>query len=297
VSGCTSLTSLDCSGNQLTSLEASDLTALKWLSCFANRLASLDVSGLTTLEYLNCSDNVLTSLNVSELKFLQTLNCSSNRLLSLNLTGLDNLKDFDGGAQTSSLTLSRDGNRYSVGVAINANTSFDNQAVSYTNGILTSTNSAAAEFGFNAPTGLANKTLSGVLILSYAGQPVPVLLDAPKDWSGSGTATARIDAPLADFIRLTLNGAEVDKANYSLTEGSTVITFKESYLKTFAVGTYTFTAVFAGGTVDIPLKVSAAGNSDKLPATGDSTAPLALCALLAGLGGVALVMRRRRLQA
>jgi LPXTG-motif cell wall-anchored protein len=101
---------------------------------------------------------------------------------------------------------------------------------------------------------------------------------------------------LADFIRLTLNGAEVDKANYSLTEGSTVITFKESYLKTFAVGTHTFTAVFAGGTVDIPLKVSAAGNSDKLPATGDSTAPLALCALLAGLGGILLTARRRRLQ-
>ncbi len=57
------LTRLDCSCNQLTSLDVSHNTALEWLDCAENKLTSLDVSNNTALVTLYCSNNQLTSLS------------------------------------------------------------------------------------------------------------------------------------------------------------------------------------------------------------------------------------------
>ena len=61
----TSLQSLDCSLNKLTTLDLSSNTALTTLNCGGNYLTSLDVSGNTALTSLNCGNNQLTSLDVS----------------------------------------------------------------------------------------------------------------------------------------------------------------------------------------------------------------------------------------
>ena len=53
----TALTGLECSGNQLTSLDVSMNTALTGLSCAANQLTSLDVSQNTALTKLWCYGN------------------------------------------------------------------------------------------------------------------------------------------------------------------------------------------------------------------------------------------------
>jgi Leucine-rich repeat (LRR) protein len=60
----TALTSLDCSQNQLTSLDVSKNTALTYLGCSNNLLTSLDVSKNTSLMASDCSNNLLMSLNV-----------------------------------------------------------------------------------------------------------------------------------------------------------------------------------------------------------------------------------------
>jgi hypothetical protein len=137
------------------------------------------------------------------------------------------------------------------------------------------------------------------------GEPpvVPTLTTAPKDWDGSGAAVATIDAPLEDFIRLALDGVEVDKAHYTLTSGSTIITFSEVYLKTLGAGDYTFTAEFTGGTVGVPLKVLSAGSGSgsgsdssddsSLPPTGDNWM-LVMLAVLTLLGGAATLIAYRR---
>ena len=52
-----SLTYLNCSNNQLTSLDVSANTALTELYCFSNQLTSLDISRNTVLTELSCSDN------------------------------------------------------------------------------------------------------------------------------------------------------------------------------------------------------------------------------------------------
>ena len=86
VSKNTALTSLKCYNNQLTSLNVSGCTVLTSLDCYSNQLTSLDVSGCTVLTSLYCYSNQLTSLNVSKNTALKTLLCYSNRLTSLDVS-------------------------------------------------------------------------------------------------------------------------------------------------------------------------------------------------------------------
>ena len=87
----TGLTSLNCSVNQLTSLDVTMLAYLRTLECTGNQLTSLDVSGLADLVTLNCTGNQLTTLDVSGLTWLNFLDCSGNQLTTLDITRLDNL--------------------------------------------------------------------------------------------------------------------------------------------------------------------------------------------------------------
>ena len=75
----TALTHLECSSNQLTSLDVSKNTALTYLSCWENQLTSLDVSKNTALTNLGCDGNQLTSLDVSKNTALTYLYCDGNK--------------------------------------------------------------------------------------------------------------------------------------------------------------------------------------------------------------------------
>ena len=86
VSGCTALTELSCSNNSLTSLDVSGCTALTWLDCSGNSLTLLDISKNTALTWLWCSWNSLTSLDVSGCTALTWLGCTENQLTSLDIS-------------------------------------------------------------------------------------------------------------------------------------------------------------------------------------------------------------------
>lgn len=82
---CTSLKTLNCSGNALKSLDLSRCTTLQSLNCSFNySLGSLNVRGCTSLKTLNCSNNSIIDLNISDCIALQSLKCTSNRLTYLN---------------------------------------------------------------------------------------------------------------------------------------------------------------------------------------------------------------------
>lgn len=87
----TDLQTLDCRGNQLTTLDVTKLTDLEFLDCSGNQLTTLDVTKLTSLMFLVCNDNQLTALDVTGLTSLVNLLCSDNQLTALNVTGLTNL--------------------------------------------------------------------------------------------------------------------------------------------------------------------------------------------------------------
>lgn len=106
---------VECSYNQLTSLDASGIAELTSLYCYNNRLYTLNVSGcrnLTTLEcshnrledldvkdmnlvHFACSDNALAVLDVSGCNTLEWLVCDMNQLTALDISGCTDLKGID----------------------------------------------------------------------------------------------------------------------------------------------------------------------------------------------------------
>lgn len=87
-----SLTGLDCTGNQITTLDVSRNLALTRLSCGDNKLSTLDLTKNTNLTILECYDNQLTNLDLSKNTNLEELNCYRNQLTALNLGNNENLR-------------------------------------------------------------------------------------------------------------------------------------------------------------------------------------------------------------
>ena len=82
----TALTTLLCSGNQLTTLDLSNNKALMQATCCFNQLTTLNISNCTKLTWLDCSNNHLTNLDVSGHKTLATLICSANQLTTIDVS-------------------------------------------------------------------------------------------------------------------------------------------------------------------------------------------------------------------
>lgn len=66
--------------------------------------------------------------------------------------------------------------------------------------------------------------------------------------------------PLEEFISVSVNGKTVDKSNYSLADGSTVLTFKPSYLNTLKAGNYAVELHYTIGTVETVLNIKEANS-------------------------------------
>ncbi len=76
----TQLTYLDCSYNDLTSLDVYALTKLTRLYCYSNALTSLNVNGCPALITLDCHNNKLTALSVQGLNSLEKLAIYGNQI-------------------------------------------------------------------------------------------------------------------------------------------------------------------------------------------------------------------------
>ena len=104
----TALTHLDCSLNQLTSIDVSENIALTYLNCYNNQLTSLDVSKNTALTDLYCYRNQITSLDVSKNTALKELWCNNNQLTSLDVSKNTALRELDCSSnQLTSLDVSK----------------------------------------------------------------------------------------------------------------------------------------------------------------------------------------------
>ena len=81
----TSLESLKCSYNQLSSLNISSNTALFSLECNNNQLTNLDVTNNVSLTGMRVQNNLLTTLDLSKNINLGFIYCDNNQLTDLNL--------------------------------------------------------------------------------------------------------------------------------------------------------------------------------------------------------------------
>lgn len=100
-------------------------------------------------------------------------------------------------------------------------------------------------------TSMINKTLSGTLTVTEITDTYELTngdgTTYTPSYNGSGTKIARSNAPLNKFKEVRVDNAVVDSSNYTLTEGSTIITFKESYLKTLSEGEHILKIISTDG--------------------------------------------------
>ena len=82
------------------------------------------------------------------------------------------------------------------------------------------------------------------------------------------------NAAFADFQKIQVDGKDLDASNYTVKEGSTIVTLKPSYLDTLSAGRHTLSIVSSSGTASTEFTIMAAEVADKeinLPQTGDNS--------------------------
>ncbi|HAM08166.1 MAG TPA: hypothetical protein DCP66_05150 [Collinsella sp.] len=146
------------------------------------------------------------------------------------------------------------------------------------------------------------------------GKGQTMVVDAAKDLS------FRSSAPLAFFQKVLVDDKEVAAENYVLTEGSTIVTLKASFLNTLGVGEHRLSVVSTTGTAETTFTVAEAAkpapgqtttttttttttskpkkraSKEALPESGDSTYVIAAAVLAAGVAVLLLawaIMKRR----
>ena len=148
-------------------------------------------------------------------------------------------------------------------------------------------------------------------------QPPVIIAGANGSWQKSGTdgLSFTSNAAFADFIKVQVDGKDLDASNYTVKEGSTIVTLNAAYLNTLSVGKHTLSIVSANGTATTEFTITAAqtggdnqtGGDDTTtqdpdkndgatssPQTGDSNNILLWVALLFLSGGVLSVVTYRK---
>lgn len=144
------------------------------------------------------------------------------------------------------------------------------------------------------------------------GKGQMMVVDAAKDLS------FRSSAPIEFFQKVLVDDKEVAAENYVLTEGSTIVTLKASFLKTLGVGEHKLSVVSATGTAETTFTVAEAANpapgqtttttttttttskpkkkagKETLPESGDSTYIIAGAVLAAGMAALLLAWAMKR---
>jgi len=124
------LTELNCSYNQLTTLDVSKNAKLSILECYNNGMEELNLGDITNLSWLLCAENNLTELDVSKNPYLERLHCRHNKLrrlvigknysltmlylmdnqlTSLDLNGKWEIWNFDYAVQSYAIDVKEDG--------------------------------------------------------------------------------------------------------------------------------------------------------------------------------------------
>ena len=138
---------------------------------------------------------------------------------------------------------------------------------------------------------------------SAATAPAQVTYDildgAGSSWTQNtdGSLAIRGSGEISKFREVKVDGVTVDPVNYTVTEGSTIITFKPEYLKSLSAGNHSFELVWTDGTAATNFTVAEnADQSAKSPKTGEDFS-MALCTALlmvscVGLAG--MFVRRKK---
>lgn len=116
------------------------------------------------------------------------------------------------------------------------------------------------------------------------------------------------NAAHGDFLKVLVDGEELDASNYAVEPGSTVVALKASYLETLSVGKHTLGIVSDTGTAETEFTVAADGQAaddeaaddggkEPLAKTGDgSMLPIAALSVIAAVAAAAGAFSLRRIR-
>ena len=137
---------------------------------------------------------------------------------------------------------------------------------------------------------------------SAAAAPAQVTYDildgAGSSWTQNtdGSLAIRGSGEISKFREVKVDGVTVDPVNYTVTEGSTIITFKPEYLKSLSAGNHSFELVWTDGTAATNFTVAEnADQSAKSPKTGeDFSRTLCTVLLMVSCAGLAGMLAKRK---
>ncbi|MCI8669814.1 MAG: starch-binding protein [Lachnospiraceae bacterium] len=135
--------------------------------------------------------------------------------------------------------------------------------------------------------------------------PNVVILEG-KDvkYTGNGAYVLRLDRDINKFIEVLMDDVVVDPSNYTVTEGSTILTFSEAYLKSLSEGEHVVKVNFTDGFAETVLTVALSADSApaEVPTTGANNGasvntgdvlPAALLILLFVSAAVVIVSKKK----
>lgn len=104
-------------------------------------------------------------------------------------------------------------------------------------------------------------------------QPPVIIAGANGSWQKSGTdgLSFASNAAFADFIKVQVDGKDLDASNYTVKEGSTIVTLNAAYLNTLSVGKHTLSIVSANGTATTEFTITAVQGGNDSQTGGDTT--------------------------
>ena len=178
----------------------------------------------------------------------------------------------------------------------------------------------------NAAGSVTTDTVTLTVTVQYE-----ILDGADSSWTenADGSLVIRGSGAFAKFLKVLVDGNEIASDNYTVTEGSTIITLKPEYLKTLSEGSHSFEIVWTDGTARTSFTIAknTSGNNNgnnnnnnsnndsnnnnagsganttdttiKAPQTGDTSKDalwivLLVVAAIAGLSGFAEILVRRK---
>ena len=103
-------------------------------------------------------------------------------------------------------------------------------------------------------------------------------------------------AAFADFLKVQVDGKDIDASNYTVKEGSTIVILKAEYLETLPAGSHTLAIVSETGTASTEFTIKAAADGSAQTGDGFNIALYAGIAILSAAGASAAVIYRRREQ-
>lgn len=128
-------------------------------------------------------------------------------------------------------------------------------------------------------------------IISEDKIPLRIILETTKNThvlGTSDTATITCTGELKDFVNVYVEGSQVDTSNYTLAEGSTILTFTAQYLNSLSVGTHPVTMNYTYGSVDTELIIlsseDTANTAESIGASGGTGANVSVKSATARTG-------------